>query len=424
MKPTQVLAVLLFATPSLAPVAGATVVGTSTDADATDPVPATAPADDDSWTIRADRIYTAAGDPIEGGVVAVKDGKISAVSGGGSGTLECAAVTPGLIDLSVRIDTGAYSVEQADETPIALRVSDALDLYSYRWDRELRSGVTTVLANPEDKAVLGGLGVVLKTGGEPTLDARVLRQDAVLRGSLGAEPSSGNRPPRGSGPSTFYYRRPTTRMGVEWILRKSFYDALAVERTGEGATPELEILQRTLKGEVPLVIQGWATQDIRTAVYLKEEFSIPKMFIDGAAEAWHEPDLLVRSGAAVVLPPFRFQGGPGTDGSFYAYDTAARLQERGVMFALSGHGASDPVMRLNKQPGYAMRGGLDFADALAAVTINPARMVGVDDRVGSIEVGKDADLVLWSGTPFEPTSRVIGVLLNGELVLDPRESNQ
>jgi imidazolonepropionase-like amidohydrolase len=67
-----------------------------------------------------------------------------------------------------------------------------------------------------------------------------------------------------------------------------------------------------------------------------------------------------------------------------------------------------------------MRGGLPFDAALAAVTINPARMMGVDDRVGSIEVGKDADLVLWNGKPFEPTSAIIGVLLDGVLVVDPR----
>ena len=76
--------------------------------------------------------------------------------------------------------------------------------------------------------------------------------------------------------------------------------------------------------------------------------------------------------------------------------------------------------RLGRQAGFAMRGGLPFDAALAAVTINPARMMGVDDRVGSIEVGKDADLVLWNGTPFEPTSAIIGVLLDGVLVVDPR----
>ena len=378
------------------------------------------------WTISAETVYTAAGDPIDGGVVKVSDGKISAVSSGSArgDVLECAAVTPGLIDLSVRIDTGAYSVEQADESPIDMNVAPSLDLFSYRWDRELGSGVTTVLANPEDKAVLGGFGVVIKTGGEPTLEARLLRDEAVLRASMGSQPSGGNRTPRGARPSSFYYRRPTTRMGVEWVFRKSFYDAIAARKDSELKTARTDILNRAMNGELPIACQAWATQDIRTAVYLKEEFQIPRMFVDASAEAWREPELLVRSGMAVVLPPFRFGGRPNVDDAFYAYNTAATLHEAGVTLALSGHGSSDPANRLNKQPGYAMRGGLPFDAALAAVTINPARMVGVDDRVGSIEVGKDADLVLWSGKPFEPSSRVIGVLLNGELVLDPRPEEE
>jgi imidazolonepropionase-like amidohydrolase len=375
------------------------------------------------WTVSAERVYTAAGEPIEGGRVKVSGGKIAAVTKGsasGSDVLECAAVTPGLIDLSVRIDTGTFSVEQSTEAAAASRVAVALDLYSPRWERELQSGVTTVLASPFDANVLSGLCVVLKTGGEPTLEARLVKADAALRASMGSAPSDGNRIPRGSRPSSFYYRRPTTRMGVEWVFRKEFYDTLAARKDASRKTPNSAVLERVLDGELPVTVQAWATQDIRTAVYLKEEFQIPRMLIDAAAEAWKEPDLLVRSKADVILPPFVFGGRTNVDDSFYAYNTAKLLSDAGVRIALSGHGAQDPVMRLNKQPGYAMRGGLSFEAALAAVTLNPARMVGVDDRVGSIEVGKDADLVLWSGTPFEASSRVIGVLLNGELVLDPR----
>ncbi|MCZ6596078.1 MAG: amidohydrolase family protein [Planctomycetota bacterium] len=382
-------------------------------------------AQDTDWVVRADTVYTAAGDPIEGGGhVRVEDGKIVSVGSGrgrGADVLEAAAVTPGLIDLSVRIYTGNYSVEQSTEKPVTLSVGDTVDFYSYRWERELASGVTTVLASPEDRAVMGGYGVAIKTGGEPSLEARLVKEQAALRGSFGSEPSAGNRIPRGPRPTTFYFRRPTTRMGVEWVFRKSFYDAIATERFPDRRTEETDVLMRVVRGELPFFVQAWATQDIRTAVYLKEEFGIPRMFVDAAAEAWREPALLVRSGMGVVLPPHRFQGRT-TDGAFFAWDTAKMLHDRGVTFALSGHGSRDVADRLNRQPGYAMRGGLPMAAALAAVTINPARMVGIDDRVGSIEVGKDADLVLWSGTPFEPTSQIIGVLLDGRLVVDPRST--
>ena len=208
-------------------------------------------------------------------------------------------------------------------------------------------------------------------------------------------------------------------MGVEWIFRKAFYDTYAAARFPERATPETEALAGVLDGDVAVACQAWATQDIRTAIYLKEEFGIPRMFVDAAAEAWKEPELLVRSGMGVVLPPFQYDG-RSNDGAFYAWNTAAILHEAGVPIALSGHGSSDVAQRTNRQPAFAMRGGLPFEAALAAVTIQPARMVGVDDRVGSIETGKDADLVLWSGTPFEPSSQVVGVLVDGRLVLDPR----
>lgn len=381
---------------------------------------------EEEWLVRAHWIYTAEGTPIENGHVLVSGGTIKSVAaGGGSGAeaLEVAAVTPGMVDLSVRIDTGQYSVEQSTETAIDARVADALDLFSYRWQRELRSGVTSVLASALDNDVFSGLSVLIKTGGEPTLDSRLVKADAALRASLGSQPSNGNQAPRGSPPRTFYYRRPTTRMAVEWLFRKSYFDAIQASESGESSDPRErsrhEILRRTLQGELPVAVQAWATQDIRTAVYLKEEFGIPRMWVDAAAEAWREPDLLVRSGMAVVLPPYPEDGHSG-DEAFYALDTAAKLHALGVPVVLSGHGAQDTGERLAYQPGFAQRGGMPFDAALAAVTLVPAKLVGVDDRIGSLSAGKDADLVLWSGTPFEPTSRVVGVILNGHLVVDPR----
>jgi imidazolonepropionase-like amidohydrolase len=105
-----------------------------------------------------------------------------------------------------------------------------------------------------------------------------------------------------------------------------------------------------------------------------------------------------------------------------AIESAKLLHDLGVPLALSAHGSTSAGSSLGRQAGWAMRGGLPFDAALAAVTITPARLIGVDDRVGSLEVGKDADLVLWSGEPFEASSAVIGVLVDGRLVLDPRAS--
>lgn len=379
-----------------------------------------------SWTIRAETVYTASGEALADRSVVVRDGKIDGVvAGGASADLEVAAVTPGMIDLSARISLGMSSVEQSREVAPEMRVASSLNVFDVAWARQARSGVTCVLVNPIDENVIGGYGVLLKTAGPDSIEARTVKDKAAMRGAIGTQPSRRNHPARGR-PDDFYSRRPTTRMGVEWEHRKAFYDAAAAKRDPARAFPGCEDLQAVLAGEVPLLIQAWATQDIRTAVFLVEEIEREglgqaRLIVDAAAEAWREPQLLVRSGAAVVLPPFALEGRT-TDGAFMTLDSAARLTALGVPVALSSHGAADPAARLDRQAGWAIHGGLAFEDALRAVTLTPARLLGVEDRVGSIEAGKDADLTLWSGRPFEPTSRVIGVLIDGALVLDPREA--
>ena len=271
--------------------------------------------------------------------------------------------------------------------------------------------------------MIGGLGVVVKTAGPTGIKARTVKADAVLRGAIGMQPSFRNHPAFGR-PDDFYSRRPTTRMGVEWELRKAFYDAAASTEDESRAYRGSDQILAVLEGERPLMIQAWTTQDIRTAIYFKEEMEAeglgqPRLILDAAAEAWKEPEMLARSGAAVVLPPYPLNGRTG-DNSFMSLECAKSVHDLGLPLALSAHGTDDHAARLDRQAGLAMRGGLPFEAALEAVTIAPARMVGVDDRVGSIESGKDADLVLWSGKPFELTSRVIGVVVDGRLVLDPR----
>ncbi len=382
------------------------------------------------WRIHADVAYTAAGDPMENATVAIADGKIRAVTKGrarGDNVLEVAAVTPGMIDVSVRIVRDSRSVEQSREVAADVRVANALDLFDTHWTSVARSGVTTALVNPPDNNVIGGLGVVVKTAGVSSLSARTIKADAVLRGSFGTQPSVGNRPANGA-PSDFYCRRPTTRMGVEWEHRKAFYDAAAAQRDSSRAFPGSDQLISVLEGRRPFMVQAWATQDIRTAIYLKEEIESeglgnPTFIIDAAAEAWREPEILVRSGASVVLPPYS-PNGRTADGAFMTLELAAQLEELGVTFVLSAHGSHDHAVSLGRQAGFAMRGGLSFESALAAVTRTPAEMLGIDDRVGTIEAGKDADLVLWSGKPFEATSAVIGVLVDGRLVLDPRAQSE
>jgi imidazolonepropionase-like amidohydrolase len=384
-------------------------------------------AEEQTLLIHAEVLYTGTGAELRGALLTLSGGKLTSMVGGAEapeGALRVAAVTPGMIDMSARITRGLDSVEQSSEVTPHMRVADSLDLFDRAWDRQLRDGVTTVLISPPDRNVIGGLGVVLKTGGEPRLEARLVKADAVLRGAFGNEPSVGNRPASGR-PTTVYSRRPTTRMGVEWEWRRAYFAAAQVGLNGDLAFPGHEVVQATLRGELPLFAQAWTTQDIRTAVFLTEEMKREglgqiRLIVDSAAEAWKEPQLLVRSGTAVVLPPFTHSGRTG-DGAFMAWDVASELVALGVPVALSSHGSADPEASLALQAAFAQRGGLSFQDALAAVTRVPAELLGIDQRVGTLAIGKDADMVLWNGTPFEITSKVIGVVLDGRLALDPRK---
>ena len=374
-----------------------------------------------SWTLTADRIHTVSGDVVEGGAVVVVDGKITAITPGaseGSGDLHVKAITPGLIDMACQVSLGLDAVEETSEATPSASILDALNLFSPRWRSELHSGVTTVLATGPGRNVIGGLGAVVKTGGAPLVSERLVQGDSVLWGTLGSEPSLGNRPAFGQ--PDLFNRRPSTRMGVEWVARKTFYEALRAKEDESLAFLGSDRLTAVLAGELPLLLRASATQDIRTAIYLKEEFEIPELILTSAAESWRELDMLERSGASVVLPPFAFDGRTATDGGFFAWNTVTLLDERGIRFALSGQSGTRPDTRLAMQPAFATRAGLDPAKALAAATLVPAQMLGVDARVGSLDAGKDADLALWNGDPTALGARVVGVVLNGELVLDPR----
>lgn len=382
----------------------------------------------ETLTVYADKAYTSTGKVIENAMVVLNDGKISAIGPAAKGkraddALHVAAITAGMVDISARINSGGQSVEESTECTPGNRVADTLDPFSQSWARQLRHGVTTVVASPYDNNCIGGLSLALKTGGETSIEARTIKADVALRGSFGSQPSSRNHPAFGR-PTDFFSRRPTTRMGVEWIWRKNFFDALYAEGKPERAFDGHEQLVAALNGALPVFAQAFATQDIRTAVFLKEEMAGEgkpdmRLIIDGGAEAWRELDFLVRSNSAVVLSPYAADGRT-TDGAFYADNCAAKLHAAGVPIALSSYNSGEVGHLLGDQAAFAQRGGLPFDAALDAVTLSPARIMGIDARVGSLEVGKDGDIVLWNGTPFELTSSVVGVVLDGKLVVDPR----
>lgn len=379
-----------------------------------------------SLMVHAEYLHVGPGEVVRNALVQVDEGQIVAVLPGRSapdGALSVHSAMAGMIDASARTTGDPSAVEQSKEIITQLSVQDALDPFDPAWGRLARTGVTTALIAPPDLNVIGGLTVVVKTAGAPRLEGRVLEGKPILRGAIGDQPSARNSPAFGR-PRNYFARRPTTRMGVEWEWRKAFFDAGQAERFPEADFEGADVLRACLKGDVRVMIQAWTTADIRTACYLDEEmqregYGDLDLVIDAGAEAWKEPAFLQRTGTSVVLPPFPASGRSG-ERSFMPWNTARVLMDKGIPVALSGHGGTSPKTRLGDQAGFAMRGGLTFDEALAAVTTTPAALLGVEQRVGRVAAGMDADLVLWNGRPFEATSAIVGVVASGDVVLQPR----
>jgi imidazolonepropionase-like amidohydrolase len=208
-------------------------------------------------------------------------------------------------------------------------------------------------------------------------------------------------------------------MGSAWVLRKSLYDALAYRRHGGGEKdPAMEVLAQVLEGEVPLRIQAREDIDIWSALRLGREFDLT-FVLEEAIEAYRCIPELKEAKVPVIFGPIyidpsgdrRSSGEPLRP----CLNTAGLLLEAGIDFALTA-GDLDGEDSLPRQAGFAMRFGLPPDRAMAAVTSAPARILGIDDRVGAIKPGLDADLVLWNGKALSPTARPILVMINGRVV--------
>lgn len=320
-------------------------------------------------------------------------------------------ITPGLVDANTALGLPARNEnEQSNEITPHLRIVDLYDVRAKNVERARKNGVTTAYVTPGELNVFGGLGAIVKTGGSDV----IVKDESGLRMSLGNTPASGNRPFRTFGkPVGMFYRRPQNRMGVIWAIRKAFYDANDARETNIGPAKQMtastKTLLRALDKELTVRTVARADQDIRTAIRLAEEFGI-KIVIDGATEAYACLDYVVAAGFPVIAsaPSIRSHSG----GETAHFDTIALLAKAGVQVAIQS-GTNPQAMQLIREAAFAVRGGLDRTSALAAITSVPAKILGIDDRVGSIATGKDADIVLWNRHPLSLSSRADKVFIAG-----------
>ncbi len=318
--------------------------------------------------------------------------------------------------------------EQSAEIIPHTRVLDAVHLRSPDFDRLLSGGVTTVFVSPDPASVIGSAGAIVRTGG-PLAD-RVLSETGAVKAVIGSEPSwrgGNNRPPWFSN-VTIFSRRPNNRMGLTWVFRKAFHDAdrdaRGVDVYGADVPPQeaMDALQAIRTGETPLRIQARMLHDITTACRLADEFGIT-FTLEEATDAYKCVDMLKSRGLSVIYGPIyeeadapRAWTGETDDARLH---TVRTLVEAGIPTALSAQERRDED-GLARQAMMAVRFGVAPEDALQLVTSAPAKMLGVADRLGTVEAGKQADLVVWSGPPLEATSKPVVVIVNGRIVLDRR----
>ncbi len=405
--------------------------------------------------IRGGRVLTMAGPPIANGTVLIQNGKIAAVGADvrvpANATVVDAAgkiVMPGLVDAMTYFGLEGADLNEASEaiTP-ELNVLDGYTPTGREFEagagtlraREILSGgVTTQYIAPADATLIGGQGAVVKTAAA-TFAQLVLREHAAVDFTLGNVPTRNFRG-RQRSPSTramgIALMRQALVRAQEYRRRWDDYQAKPDSVRSKTAPPARnlgnEVLVRLLRREIPARIQANTTADIRAAMRLAEEFGFD-MILDSGSQAYEVANELAAKKIPVVLGPVAhpFVSGeevPDRD-EYPAPDerAPARLSAAGVSFAIAsfartfGALASGSTGRWLLQDANIAGGyGLADTDILRAITINPARILGVADRVGSIEPGKDADILVLDGRPFSVRTWVERVYVSGELVFERR----
>ena len=358
--------------------------------------------------------------PIRNGVVLVKDGRIEQVGPAaqvrvpaGYRTLKAAVVTPGLIDAHTVVGLSGYlnqphDQEQVERSAPAQPELRAIDSYDARerlveWVRGF--GVTTIHTGHGPGILVAGQTLIAKTAGD-TVDQAVIVPAAMVAATIG----NGARAEAGKSPGT--------RAKMIAMLRSDLIKAQEYAKKAPGTRDlRIEALLPVVKGEMPLLVTAHKAADILTAIRLAKEFNV-KLVLDGAADAHMVIGEIRASGFPVILHPTMARS--GGDAENLSMETAAKLKAAGIPFALqSGFESYVPKTRVVLwEAAIAAANGLRFEDALASVTVDAARLLGIDKRAGSLEAGKDADIAMYDGDPFEYTTHCTGVVIGGKLVSD------
>jgi imidazolonepropionase-like amidohydrolase len=392
-----------------------------------------APADAESSSaiaITNARVLTVSGPALERATVLMRDGKIVAVGTNvtvppGATVIEGngKVVTPGWIDSATQIgivEIPLSAAGTADESntdtglSAAFTVVDAFNPNSTVLAVTRVEGITRAVVTPAGTGhVLIGQGAVMELTGEH-VPASVNKAPAAMfavLGEAGAAVAGGSR-------STAILRiREALQDARDFSNNRAAYNTAQRRQYARGRL-DLEALLPVLRGEIPLAVQAHRASDLLAAMRLADDFKL-RLVLMGASEAWMVAGEIARRDVPVVVKPLT--NVPGFDKLGATLENAARLAKAGVTVALASFDTHNS-RNLRQEAGNAIAYGLDRDTAIQAVTLIPARIWGVADRYGSLEPGKDADVVVWSGDPFELTTTAEHVFIHGREV--PKDTRQ
>lgn len=428
--------------------------------------------------VKGETIWTMTGGaPVTNGVVLINNGKIEAVGAAAQiqipanyRVINAKVVTPGLIDAHSVIGLAGYLNQPHDQMQIEnsapmqpeLRAIDAYNTEEklIEWVRQF--GVTTIHTGHAPAALISGQTMIAKTVGKTVEDAVIIqtamisvtlgdgglagqgrspgtraKQAAMLRAALikaresvskaddakkNQTTQNANNPanspndkrdnsPNVSNPNSMLNNPPTPAYQQDPNKQENPTGAM------QQSDLRSDMMERVIRREIPLLITAHKAQDIMTAIRLGKEFNI-RIVLDGTAEAQLVLGEIKASGYPIIVHPTMYRAGGDTES--LSMETPAKLKSAGLNFALqSGYETYVPKTRVVLfEAAIAAANGLSKQDALATITIDAARILGIDSRVGSLAPGKDADIALYDGDPFEYTSHNIGTIINGQVVSD------
>lgn len=383
------------------------------------------------------KIMTMAGEEYDNGVLRILDGKIAEVGGAGQIPVkpqkeervlrvDGAWVLPGLMEahchMGITEEKKGMEGDDCNETvnPITpyLRAIDAINTMDAAFGDAVRAGITAAMVGPGSSNVVGGQFAVIKTCGR-RIDDLIVKAPAAMKVAFGENPKVNYS---GQGMS------PSTRMATAAMLRRELFEARRYLRDKEKAQAEGEAFDEdftkecwipVLKGEIPLKAHVHRADDIFTAIRIAKEYGLD-LTLDHCSEGHLIAGELAEAGYPAIVGP-DLASRSKIEVQNVAFKTVGVLNRAGVKTAIT---TDHPVSLIQSLPicaAMAVKAGLPMEEGLKCITIYPAQICGVADRLGSLEAGKDGDVAVYSGNPMEVFTETLYTIIDGRIVYDKAE---